>query len=84
MFILNDLVVVQSNADNQRTDERCVCESRVSPCDPFSVDLQKMSSQWRFEIRIALRFRTYGNHGISVLVSGSHGGAEVKAISAPI
>ena len=42
-----------------------------------------MSSQWRPHICIQSR-RTYGNHGISVLVSGSHGGAEEKAISAPI
>ena len=41
MFILNNLVVVQSNADNQRADERSICENRVSPCDPFAVDLQK-------------------------------------------
>lgn len=41
MFILNDLVVVQSNSNNQRAEERSICEYRVSPCDPFAVDLQK-------------------------------------------
>jgi hypothetical protein len=40
MFILNNLVVMQSNADNQRAEERRVRENRMSPSYPFTVDLQ--------------------------------------------
>jgi hypothetical protein len=53
----------------------------VSPSYPFAVDLhgcQVSGVPISFQSR-----RTYGNHGISVLVSGSHGGAEAEAISAP-
>lgn len=41
MFVLNDLVVVQSNADNQGADESRICENRVGPRNPFAIDLRR-------------------------------------------
>jgi hypothetical protein len=39
VFVLDDFMVVQSNADNQRADECCVGEEGVRPSNPFAIDL---------------------------------------------
>lgn len=82
VFVLDDLVVMQSHADNQRTDEGRVGEECVSPRDPFAVDLYAPQVSGASPMQLSIG--TYGDHGISVLVSGSHGGAEGKASSAPV
>jgi hypothetical protein len=43
VFVLDDFVVVQSNADNQRADECCVGEEGVRPSNPFAIDLDPVS-----------------------------------------
>jgi hypothetical protein len=41
VFILDNLVVMQRNADNQRAEEGSIGENSVSPSNPFSIDLHK-------------------------------------------
>jgi hypothetical protein len=43
VFVLDDFVVVQSNADNQRADKCCVGEEGVRPSNPFAIDLDPVS-----------------------------------------
>jgi hypothetical protein len=39
VFVLDDLVVMQCDTDNQRTEKGGIRKDSVSPRDPFAVEL---------------------------------------------